>query len=217
MISAHVGIRMDVEVRYKWIVFLPNKGTGIGALNRYYGLFNNGNLKVRGIELRQHNTPEFLKNIQSDILKVFSQADNTQDFLKLIPTAINIMLYYGNQLIKGFIDPYTLVFTTRVSRNIPSYKVNNLVKSALLQLQDNDINVEPGQSVSYIVTKEYSNDFKKRVCAMELLTGTEKIDVDFYLHQIAKCCESILIPFGYTIENLEGMLKKFRYRVKLVH
>jgi DNA polymerase elongation subunit (family B) len=215
MIGTHAGIRMDVKGRYKWIVFLPNKGTGIGALNRYYGLFSNGKLKVRGIELRQHNIPEFLKIIQRDILKVFSQADNAQDFLRLIPNAVNIMLYYGNQIIKGVVDPYTLVFTTRVSRSVSRYKVNNLVKSAMLQLQDKDITVEPGQSISYIVTKEYSNDFKKRVRVIDLLNGLEEIDIDFYLHQIAKCCESILIPFGYTIENLEEMLRKLSYRFRM--
>ena len=42
MISKHTGIRMDIEGHYKWIVFLPSKNTGVGALNRYYGMFDNG-------------------------------------------------------------------------------------------------------------------------------------------------------------------------------
>jgi DNA polymerase elongation subunit (family B) len=215
MISERTGIRMDVEGRYKWIVFLPNKGTGVGALNRYYGLFDNGKLKVRGIELRQHNTPEFLKNIQSSMLKVFSQADNAKEFLGLIPDALDVMLNYGKQIIRGSVDPRVLVFTTRISKSVTQYKVNNLVKSALLQLRDIDINVEPGQSIHYVVTSERSREYKERVCVAELLTDSVEVDVGFYLRQIAKCGESILIPFGYTLEKLESMLQKIRYREKM--
>ena len=215
VISERTGIRMDVEGRYKWIVFLPNKGTGVGALNRYYGLFDNGKLKVRGIELRQHNTPEFLKNIQSSMLKIFSQANNEKDFLCLIPDALDVMLDYGKQIIRGSVNPRVLVFTTRISKSVAQYKVNNLVKSALLQLRDIGINVEPGQSIRYVVTSERSRDYKERVCIAELLTDSVEVDVGFYLRQIAKCGESILIPFGYTLEKMESMLQKIRYREKV--
>ena len=215
MISECAGIRMDVEGWYKWIVFLPNKGTGVGALNRYYGLFDNGKLKVRGIELRQHNTPEFLKNIQSSMLKVFSQADNAKEFQELIPDTLDVMLDYGKQIIRGSIDPHGLVFTTRISKSVTQYKVNNLVKSALLQLRDIGINIEPGQSIHYVVTDERSRDYKERVCVTELLTDSVEVDVDFYLRQVAKSGESILIPFGYTLEKLESMLRKIRYREKV--
>jgi len=215
MISERTGIRMDLEGRYKWIVFLPNKGTGVGALNRYYGLFDNGDLKVRGIELRQHNTPEFLRNIQNSMLKVFSQADNAKGFLGLIQDALDVMLVYGRQIIRGSIDPSFLVFTTCVSKSVAKYKVNNFVKSALFQLRDIGIDVEPGQSISYVVTSERSRDYKERVCVAELLNDSVEIDVGFYLRQIAKCGESILIPFGFTLEKLESMLQKIRYMEKM--
>ncbi len=215
VIGKRTGIKMDVEGRYKWIVFLPNKGTGIGALNRYYGLFDNGKLKVRGIELRQHNTPKFLKEIQSSMLKILSQADNAKEFLELISDALDLMLDYGKRIIRGSVDPHILVFTTRISKNISQYKVNNLVKSALLQLREIGINVEPGQSIHYVVTSEHSRDYKKRVCIAESLTNSVEVDVDFYLRQIAKCAESILIPFGYTLEKLESTLQKIKYREKM--
>ena len=214
-ISSKTGIKMDVEGCYKWIVFLPSKQTGVGALNRYYGLFDNGQLKIRGIELRQKNTPEFLINIQLDVLKVFSQANNSKEFLERIPHAIQVLHEYGKKIINGNVDKNTLIFTTRVSRDVSEYKVNNLVKSALLQLRDLDIHVEPGQSVKYLVTNEHVSDYKKRVCIAELIDNNREIDVDFYLRHIAKCGESILVPFGYTIEKLESMLQKIKYREKM--
>jgi len=215
MISKATGIRMDVEGFYKWIVFLPSKQTGVGALNRYYGLFDNGELKIRGIELRQKNTPEFLKIIQKDMLKVFSQANNAKEFLKKIPLVINVIQMYGKKIINGDVDKNTLIFTTRVARGISEYKVNNLVKSALLQLRDHDIHIEPGQSVRYLVKNERASSYKERVCVAETLDENEEIDVDFYLRHIAKCGESILVPFGYTLEKLESMLQKIKFREKM--
>jgi DNA polymerase elongation subunit (family B) len=206
---------MDVEGHYRWIVFLPSKQTGVGALNRYYGVFDSGEIKVRGIELRQRNTPKFLKGLQHDMLKALSKANNAKEFHELITAAIDVMKVYAEEIIRGKVDVNTLIFKTRISKGISEYKVNNLVKSALLQLRDIGIIVEPGQSIRYIVLNEHSRNYKERVCIAELITGDEKVDVDFYLRQIAKCGESMLVPFGYTIEKLQEMLQKIKYRERL--
>jgi DNA polymerase elongation subunit (family B) len=76
----------------------------------------------------------------------------------------------------------------------------------LLQLQDLGVQVEPGQSVRYIVTDESSQNYKRRVCLAEKIQGTEDIDVGYYLRQLAKCAESLLVPFGYTREKLQEKL-----------
>jgi DNA polymerase elongation subunit (family B) len=207
MISTRTGIRMDVEGRYKWIVFLPSKGTGVGALTRYYGLFENGTVKIRGVELRQHNTPAFLKNAQHEMLTVFKHASTAEEFRALIPNSVEVLRRFAAVLRDSAVDHNDLVFTTTISKDIASYRVNTLSKSALLQLQDLGVQVELGQSVRYLVTDEYSRNYKRRVCLAEKLQGTETIDVGYYLRQLAKCAESLLIPFGYTIGKLEETLR----------
>ena len=122
------------------------------------------------------------------------------------------MLDYGKHIIEGKIEPSKLVFKTRISRGITNYKVNNLVKSVLLQLRDLGIKVEPGQYVQYVVRNEHTRDYKERVCVVQSLSDDEAIDVKYYLRQIAKCGESILVPFGYTLEKLEEMLYQLLYQ-----
>jgi DNA polymerase elongation subunit (family B) len=206
LISTRTGIRMDVEGRYQWIVFLPSKGTGVGALTRYYGLFENGTVKIRGVELRQHNTPVFLKHAQQEMLSVFTQAGNAEEFRALIPKSVEVLRRSAAVLRDGAVCHKDLVFTTTVSRDIAQYKVNTLAKSALLQLQDQGVHVEPGQSVRYLVTDEYARNYKRRVCIAEKMQGSETVDVAYYLRQLAKCGESLLTPFGYTIEKLKEVL-----------
>ncbi len=206
MIGHRTGIRMDVEGRYRWIVFLPSKATGVGALTRYYGVFENGTVKVRGVELRQHNTPVFLRNAQQGMLAVLKQACTEEEFRLLIPDAVETLRDSAAALRNGAVPHNELVCTTTVSRDIPTYKVNTLPKSALLQLQDRGVHIQPGQSVRYVVTDEASRDYKRRVCLAETMQATEDIDVGYYLRQLAKCAESLLIPFGYKKEKLQDIL-----------
>jgi DNA polymerase elongation subunit (family B) len=212
IISNHTGIRIDVEGHYKWIVFLPSKNTGVGALNRYYGLFDSGKIKVRGIELRQKNSPLFLKNMQNDMLKVFSKAINAKEFLDLIPSAVDVIQDYAIRIINEEVNQKDLVITTCVSRDISEYKVDTLVKSALFQLRRSGVQPEPGQSVRYVVCDENSRKPQERVCISERLDSNNKIDVDFHLRQIAQYGESILVPFGFTLEKLYDMLQKIKSR-----
>jgi len=214
-ISKRTGVRMDFEGRYCWIVFLPSKNNDVGALNRYYGLFEDGEIKIRGIELRQRNSPIFLKNMQKDIISVFSKAKNSKEFLDLIPVAVDVLCEYGKKLINNDFKKKDLIISTCVSRDASEYKVNNLVKSALFQIKDLGVHPQPGQSIRYIVCDEKSRDYKKRVCISEELKNSSSIDVDFYLRQIAMYGESILVPFGFRLKKLYDMLQKIKVREKL--
>ena len=215
MISNQTGIRIDVEGHYKWIVFLPSKITGVGALNRYYGLFDNGEIKVRGVELRQKNSPKFLKNMQNDMLIVFSKATNAKEFLDMIPETVEVIKKYAIKVINLEVEHKDLLIKTCVSRDISEYKVDTLVKSALFQLRSLGVQPEPGQSVRYVVCDERSRKPKERVCIEEIIDSCKKVDVDFYLRQIAQYAESILVPFGFTLEKIFDMLIKIKTREDL--
>ena len=73
-VSDEIGVPLNFEGRYKWIVFLPSKmHPNIGVLNRYYGVMESGKLKVRGIEVRKHDTPRFVYNAQMEMIRrIFS-------------------------------------------------------------------------------------------------------------------------------------------------
>jgi len=214
LISNNTGVRMDIEGHYRWIVFLPSKNTGVGALTRYYGLFDNGEIKVRGVELRQRNSPVFLKNMQKDMLNVFSKAKDSREFMDLIPQAMEVVKEYGLRIIHRDVNLEELTIKNRVSRDISEYKVNNLVKCALFQLRNAGVQLEPGQSVRYIVCDEKSRDYKKRVCIAENIDGSQKIDCDFYLRQIAQYAESVLIPFDFSLEKIYETLQRVKMREK---
>ncbi|MFH1013970.1 MAG: DNA polymerase domain-containing protein [Thermoplasmatota archaeon] len=201
-ISQHTGIRIVVEGRYHWIVFLPNKGTGVGALNRYYGLFDTGELKVRGVELRQHQTPRFFKQMQQQMFAVLQKAHTSDEIHCSLPEIFDVALSAAKQLTTGTIDSSDLIITTRVTQDVMTYKVDTAVKAALQQLQDVGVHIHPGQMVQYVVANEHATSYSEKICLSDVLAEETPIDRSFYLRYLARCVETILSPFGYTMDTI---------------
>jgi DNA polymerase, archaea type len=51
---------ISFEGVYKWIAFLPSEiNSHLPVLNKYFGVFEDGTIKTRGIEGRRHDTSIF--------------------------------------------------------------------------------------------------------------------------------------------------------------
>ncbi len=76
---------------YNWIVFLPNITTGVGALNRYYGVFESGEIKIRGIALRKHDTTTIVRELQQEMLDRLAKCKDSKEFREAIPEVLDIV------------------------------------------------------------------------------------------------------------------------------
>ena len=57
------------ENYYKFLVLLPlEAGEKMEALKHYFGITQSNELIARGIELRRHDTPNFIKEFQVELL-----------------------------------------------------------------------------------------------------------------------------------------------------
>src|SRR5437667_4518762 len=73
IIREELRLPISFEGIYKWIVFLSSKtDSKVGVLNRYYGIFEDGTLKVRGIDLRRHDTPDIVRQCQTEMLDILT-------------------------------------------------------------------------------------------------------------------------------------------------
>jgi len=201
-ISTALGLPLDVEGTYKWVVFLPAKTTGVGALNRYYGVFQDGELKLRGIELRKHDTCAFVNHVQAAVLEELAKAGNAAEFLERLPQALEILRGAARALREGLVPIHDLVLTKSVTREIEEYSVFTNVVAALKQLERRGFVVHPGESVRFAVTKQSSRDPEAKVRVAEFLRGDERPDVQEYLKLLARSGETLFAPFGYTEEGL---------------
>nr|WP_241432535.1 hypothetical protein [Natrinema gari] len=68
-ITERVEIRLEHEVHYDWVAFVPQRESDASALTKYFGkVADEDDCKIRGIEARQSSTPPFIEDIQQDCL-----------------------------------------------------------------------------------------------------------------------------------------------------
>ncbi len=199
-ISDAAGVPLDLEGTYRWIVFLPCKTTGVGALNRYYGLFQDGKLKLRGIELRKHDTPPFVNRLQEATLGILAEAPDAAGFMERIPRVLDLVKGTMWKLQKGEIPLEEAVITKAITKPLEEYVVMTASVAALRQMRDRGFNVEPGEYIRYVITREASRDHRAKVRVAEFVDGSEALDVEAYTKLVCRATETLLAPFGYTEE-----------------
>jgi DNA polymerase elongation subunit (family B) len=208
-IAKRTGVNIEFEGYYRWIVFLPNKSTGAGALTRYYGLLDSGKFKVRGVEVRQRSTPKYFVRFQQELLDTLATAKTKNELVRLVKTdGLRVVRKYVNELNSGTCDPNELVFAHRVTRRVDEYRVFNHRVAALMQLNSEGVEVHPGETVHYVVLNQNSRDPSTRIRVRELMDGSEQYDRVEYLKHLYRTASSLLRPFGYTEERLRDELGK---------
>ncbi|VVB84589.1 DNA polymerase [uncultured archaeon] len=207
LVSRKIGIPLELKGEFRWIVFLPNKSNGVGALNRYYGVMKNGKLKVRGIDMRRSDTPRVISKLQEDMLGVLAEAKNASGFYMKIPGTIEVLREYTRKTHEHEYALTDMIFETRVSRGCDDYRQFNDRAAALRQYRQEGIEVEPGQSVRYIITDHRSKSYSKRVMIPELADGNTGYDSAKYCEYLLRAAESILLPFGYTEKRLDEIMR----------
>ena len=204
-VSGHIGIPLELERMYKWIVFLPHRSNGVGVLNRYYGLFEDGGFKIRGIELRKHDSTELVRDMQSDLLSHFAKASDSQQFIELLPSALSIVDGYVEALRSRTVPLAKLLMTKRVSQGLDAYRQFNDSVAALMQLDGEGFEVSPGEAVRYLICDCRSGDPRRRVKVEPFLSGDEDYDVGAYVDLLLRGVESMLLPFGYDMDRLSQL------------
>ncbi len=208
IVSKEIGIPLELKGEFRWIVFLPNKSNGSGALNRYYGIMTNGKLKVRGIETRRSDTPRLISNLQEDMLKKIAEARNASEFYLKIPETIGVLREYTRKVLDNECELSDMIFKTHVSRGCDEYRQFNNQLAAMKQLRQEGIETLPGQSIRYIITNHKSRSWQKRVMIPELADENTQYDRVKYYEYLLRAAESMLLPFGYTEERLDEIIRR---------
>ena len=69
-IASRTGLPVALEGIYRWVAFLPSRSDErVPVANRYFGVFQDGSLKLRGLEARRGDTPPFIGKVQMGLLE----------------------------------------------------------------------------------------------------------------------------------------------------
>jgi len=198
-------VKLEKEGIYDWVVFLPNKSDGVGALNRYYGILD-GELEVRGVHLRRSDTPDLFSEVQEEILRIMEEAKNIKEIKDRFDKIISASKEAWLRIKEGDVDIEKLYFTKQASKKAEDYKHMTEMKAALMQLRDMDVDLHPGESLRYIVTNSKSRDYREKVKVEG--SDIENYDKEFYENYLFRVIGEILVPFEYDEKKVSKVLKR---------
>jgi len=207
-ITRSVGIPMSWDGRYNVIVFLPSKAEpDIPALSHYWGIKSNGETKVRGIEVRRRDIPRIIKDAQYAFIDVFQGATTTEEFMRRIPKAKNVLYHYIDKIETGKISRDELTIRQRISKKPSQYKVNSYQAVAARQLERSGVVVTPGKNVCYIILNADADPAfpeKKIILSDNYDDKKHQYDQKKYVELLKRAFESI---FPFEFPELEELVK----------
>ena len=204
-ISLETGIDLSLEGIYKWILFPASKmDPHIPTANKYVGYYANDDIKIRGIEVRRRDTPLFLKRMQGEMLEVFKPAGCVADVSRLAPAALERAKEFIAILRSGKADPHELVIRRHISQEADQYTNRSTNAEAVKALDEAGIKLQPGEMVEYIIVDSTGKKKPLKAVPLVLYSLDDGYDIEKYTEMAFKAVETLLGPFGWDVERLEG-------------
>ncbi len=163
-ITSETGIEMSLEGVYHWLVFASSKVRSTRPVAaRFYGVFTNGALKVRGLACRRRDTPQFIREAQEEMLDVLSKARNIEELHLREQDARSVYEARLAALESGQVDPRLLIIEQVLSRDVDEYDVETRAALAARELIEDGVNVHPGEKIGYVITNAKAKIKSERV------------------------------------------------------
>lgn len=198
-IRADTGLLINLEGVYRWLAFLPSRvEPRIGVANRYFGAYEDGSVKVRGIEYRRRDTPKFIKETQMEMISILAKAADAAGFRAAVPEAIAYARQRFLQLRSGTVPLRELLVTHRLSRQLEEYSVRTVAVRAASQLMQQGFELSPGQSMHFVYVPG-----PEKVRAWELIDAPLLYDRQAYAELFLRAVESLLAPVGVDRHMLD--------------
>ncbi len=203
-IEARTGLPIALEGVYKWVAFLPSRqDERIPVANRYFGVFQDGTLKTRGIEARRRDTPAWVAKVQMECLERLAQEPGPQAAIEALPEIMRQLRRRLRDLAGGRLAPQELLVAQKLSRELAEYRSPSPAARAAVQLEQIGKPLRPGQMVRFVHTLG-----KPGVHAWDLDEPLDpaRIDLDRYARLLLRAAVTVLQPFGVRPDDLRRWL-----------
>jgi DNA polymerase, archaea type len=193
-VNRKTGLFAENE-HFDWIVFLP-LNDGFGAYNRYYGRLSDGSVKVRGIAARRHDTPEYIRTMQQEMLAIMATA-RTPAGLGKVRDPVYRAYYNAVQNLPCAALP-ALAISRRISRT--TYAHRCIEGAAVQAYRDEGVEIAPGMKISYVVRDA-------RTYRVDPGWAAEQFDLSYYRGLLDKAWKEISYAFPWDGHDTCGEWK----------
>lgn len=202
-IAARTGLSISLDGIYRWVAFLPSRvDERISVANRYFGVFEDGSLKVRGIECRRRDTPAFIADVQMELLECLAEAKRAADLPAQIPKAMRVLRRRLAELRAGQVAAARLLIGQRLTRKPEEYRDPSAGARAALQLIAAGREAVPGQRIRFIWLRGMPD-----VHAWDLPepVPVKRIDLARYRVLLLRAAATVFQPLGLSAGQVETL------------
>ena len=122
-IEERTHLPLAIESVYRYVVFLPSKqNQGVPVPNRFFAVGEDGEVKVRGLECRRHDTPPLLNQIQREVLLILAEAYDRKSYLHKLEIARTVLARYEERLASSDVEIKDLVVSKRITKEPRDYQ-----------------------------------------------------------------------------------------------
>ncbi|HSB89104.1 MAG TPA: DNA polymerase domain-containing protein [Anaerolineales bacterium] len=201
-IQANTGLHIALEGVYRWLAFLPSRvEPRVTVANRYFGAFEDGTIKVRGIEARRHDTPAFIEATQLGALEILAHAPDAAAFRRRVPEAVAYLRQRLGRLRAGQVPLDELIVGHNLSRRPEEFTVRTPAARVAAEFTRAGIQLSPGERLRFIYV---SGPEKAR--AWDLLAASVPYDRQVYTTLFLRAVESLLAAVGVDAATLQTWL-----------
>lgn len=195
-ITAATGVTMSLEGVYRWVVFLPSRNRADRPVaTRYFGVFQDGRLKYRGLLCRRRDTPPLVRQAQEELLALLARAATPAAVQAHWPELQDLITDYALRLTQGRIRPQELLITRVLSQPVAQYLAETHTALVARQLEAVGISLVPGEKVRYVVRDRYGPP-ETRVLAAPFLEALDCYDTAYYLELLHRAAQEVLSPWN---------------------
>jgi DNA polymerase elongation subunit (family B) len=119
ILAKDTGIQISIEQYYKFLVMLPLEASESMEALKHFGITHSVELIARGIEIRRHDVPNFIKEFQSELLyTLFDCNDSAEVLSKGYENTVLIVTRTIDKIMTGEIQLQDLVVTRKLGQGI---------------------------------------------------------------------------------------------------
>jgi DNA polymerase elongation subunit (family B) len=102
----------------------------------------------------------------------------------------------------GRANPMELVLRRHITREADEYTTNSVSAVVAKMVEAIGVHIAPGESIEFIILDQSGKRKPEKAKPLALYAFEDGYDIDTYVLFALKAIETLLLPFGYTLERL---------------
>lgn len=202
-IDARTGLSIALEGVYRWIAFLPSRQVpGRPVPTRYFGCFEDGSLKYRGIECRRSDLPPWVRERQLEAIRMLAEgARGTEECRAMAPALLERAAEWEAMLWRHEVPLDALAIRGSLSKDPGEYAGPGRQALAARQAVQAGLGLHAGQAIEYLVTNAGDPDRERRVRLAALADADTTCDPAAYVRMLRRAMNTVLWPLGAELDE----------------